>query len=521
LWQKNTARKKERSFAMDNNLNRRDFMKAVSLGAAGVGALALSSCQVTGAFRKSTAGTSLCIGKPLKVQPVLLYQLHKPREAWSWRPWGGLHNQNDMDTEANKIEKELTNLSATADFPMEVLPLAKVNSDAQAAAVRDVDCDVVLVYAASGSQGWLETIAASEKPKVMFLRHESGPVYLWYEIAHPRFLRKNTDEFRQQGIDVWDIVVDDYEEVLWRLRALYGLKNTLGTRIVAIGDAGGWGIGHELGPKTAREIWKLDIRPVSYKELEPMIKKNLADENARDEAQRQTDEYLAQRGVSLHTDKKFLVNAFLLTRVFKELMAKEDAPAITVNHCMGTIIPMAQTTACMPLSLINDEGLMAFCESDFVVIPSGILLRYISAKPSFLNDPTHPHDGVTTCAHCTAPRRMNGKDLEPAEIHTHFESDYGAAPKVQMSKGQIITNLVPDFHCKKWVGCRGKIIGHPFYDICRSQIDLEIDGDWRKLLEDMQGFHWMTCYGDYLREVGYALKKVGIEWQNISESKTA
>jgi hypothetical protein len=28
----------------------------------------------------------------------------------------------------------------------------------------------------------------------------------------------------------------------------------------------------------------------------------------------------------------------------------------------------------------------------------------------------------------------------------------------------------------------------------------------------MPGFHWMTCYGDYTREVGYALKKVNIEW---------
>ncbi len=31
-------------------------MKAVSVGAAGVGAVALSSCQVTGAFRKPIAG---------------------------------------------------------------------------------------------------------------------------------------------------------------------------------------------------------------------------------------------------------------------------------------------------------------------------------------------------------------------------------------------------------------------------------------------------------------------------------
>ena len=258
---------------MDNNLNRREFVKAVSLGAAGVGALTLSSCREHLAFTKPISGMGLRIGSSLRVKPALLYQFHKRREAWSWRPWGGLHNQDDVDTETRRIERELERLKSAADFPMEVLPLAPVSSSEQAAAVKDSHCDVLLVYAAGGNQGWLETLAASKKPNVMFLRHESGPVYLWYEIAHPRFLRKNTDRYKEPGMDVWDIVVDDYEEVLWRLRALYGLKNTIGARIVAIGDAGGWGEGHKLGPATAREIWKLDIRPVAYKELEPMIKK--------------------------------------------------------------------------------------------------------------------------------------------------------------------------------------------------------------------------------------------------------
>ena len=29
----------------------------------------------------------------------------------------------------------------------------------------------------------------------------------------------------------------------------------------------------------------------------------------------------------------------------------------------------------------------------------------------------------------------------------------------------------------------------------------------------MPGFHWMTGYGDYTKELGYALKRVGIQWE--------
>ena len=124
-------------------------------------------------------------------------------------------------------------------------------------------------------------------------------------------------------------------------------------------------------------------------------------------------------------------------------------------------MPMAETTACLPLSLLNDDGYLAFCESDFVVIPSGILLANISGRPMFLNDPTYPHDGVITLAHCTGPRKMDGKTLEPARILTHFESDYGAAPKVEMRKGQKVTNIIPDFAAERWVGFVGEIVDAP------------------------------------------------------------
>jgi L-fucose isomerase-like protein len=165
---------------------------------------------------------------------------------------------------------------------------------------------------------------------------------------------------------------------------------------------------------------------------------------------------------------------------------------------------------------LNDAGYLLFCESDFVVIPSGVLLANISGKPVFLNDPTYPHDGLITLAHCTAPRRMDGKKLEPARIMTHFESDYGAAPKVEMHKGQKVTNIAPDFLIKRWVGLTGVVVDAPFMDVCRSQIDIRFACDSKTLAERMPGFHWMVCYGDYMRELEYSLKKVGIEWDHLT-----
>jgi L-fucose isomerase-like protein len=226
-------------------------------------------------------------------------------------------------------------------------------------------------------------------------------------------------------------------------------------------------------------------------------------------------EYLKDPGVKLEIDKLAVENAFLLEHVFRLLMAQAGCHAITIAGCMAPVMPIAQTSACLALSTLNDAGYLAFCESDFVVIPAGLLLSHIAGRPHFLNDPTYPHGNVITLAHCTAPRKMDGKSLDPVRIVTHFESDYGAAPKVEFRPGQKVTSIIPDFAQARWIGLLGEIVGVPFLPICRAQMDISYKVSDRKLIENMPGFHWETIYGDYLREVGYALKKTPIKWEPL------
>jgi hypothetical protein len=167
---------------------------------------------------------------------------------------------------------------------------------------------------------------------------------------------------------------------------------------------------------------------------------------------------------------------------------------------------------------MNDEGLLAFCESDFVVIPSGILLHHISRKPVFLHNSTFPHNGLVTCAHCSAPRRMDAVRYEPMKVLTHYESEYGAAPKVEIPEGQEVSFIDPEYSTGRWVGFKGTVESNPFLEICRSQQDVKIRGDWKKLTKEVRDSHWMMVYGNYLREVGYASRRIGIEWEDISSA---
>ena len=116
-----------------------------------------------------------------------------------------------------------------------------------------------------------------------------------------------------------------------------------------------------------------------------------------------------------------------------------------------------------------------------------------------------------------APRRMDGKRYEPVRIMTHYESDFGAAPKVEIPVGQHVTFIDPEYSTGRWVGMKGIVRDNPFLPICRSQQDVEIQGAWKRLIPEARNSHWMMVYGDYLREVGYAAHKLGLTWDNVSD----
>lgn len=501
------------------NVSRREFISAAAVGTAAV--LGATSASGGETVAKPTR-TGLPPGAPLAVQPVLVYALPKRVEKTSWRGYGGLRTQEEVQQESVRIEKELQTLVNRAEFPIKVLPVKLVGSAAETQAAAKAECDTLLVYASGGDLSWLEQLGACGKPNVMFLRHKSGPIYLWYEIAHWRLLRKHEDVIKEANITIDDIVVDEYSEVLWRLRALYGLKNTRGTKSIAIGGLAAYsGPGQKFGPDYARKTWGFELIPVADTLVAERVQRSHGDAQLMQAVERETEELLAQPNVVLRTERKFVVNSIVALRVFKDIMKEHGAANLGVAHCMGSLIKLLDTPPCLVLGMLNDEGYTAFCHTDYTHTPPGVLLRWISGKPSFVNNSHFPHDGIITQAHCAAPRRMNGKDYAPTEIVTHFESDYGAATKVTYDKGQITTNVIPNLACTKWFGYRGRILDTPSYDICRTQIDMGIDGDWRRLLTDMQGFHTVTTYGDYLREVGYVLRKVGLAWQNVSEGVKA
>lgn len=456
-------------------------------------------------------------GAPLRVKPVLVYDVPARGDRTSWRSYGAIHTHQAAREEAARIGKDLDQLRQKAEFPLHVQPVELLDSQAKLGRLAVGDTDLCVLYAAGYVTDWPLPL-----PMVMFVRHRSGPFYLGFEIAHWRFLRGNGDERVRRDCDVDDVVVDSDDELLWRLRSHYGLKNARGTKMLTIGGLEAYSApAQERGPQVAKEVWGYEFVNVTEEEFAKRLASTRADPQALKRVEDQTVALLNLPNVTLQTDRKFVFNSFLALHVVRQYLRETGASNFGFSRCMGhRQIAMLDTPACLVLSLANDEGYTAFCHTDLSHTLPGVLLRWIASRPAFVCNSHVPHDGLFFVAHCQGPRRMNGRDFEPATIMTHYESDYGAACKTHYTLGQTVTAVIPNLACTRWQGFRGTIVGTPSYPACRSQMEIEIDGDWRRLAREMQGFHTQIVYGDYTREVGYAVKKLGgrLQWDCFSQS---
>jgi len=165
----------------DENVSRRKFLGLAASGLAGAGFSMKSSFFSDKKIEEFNPYKPMInTGKKLTVQPLLRHQIETYKPQTSWRNWGGVHTEETAREEMERITKELKELSRNAEFPLEIMPVARATSDGEASKIRDREgIDVMLLYAAGA--GYLDACISGKRYNIIFVRHRSGPVYDWYE----------------------------------------------------------------------------------------------------------------------------------------------------------------------------------------------------------------------------------------------------------------------------------------------------------------------------------------------------
>ena len=191
--------------------------------------------------------------------------------------------------------------------------------------------------------------------------------------------------------------------------------------------------------------------------------------------------------------------------VIKKICQEERLDAMTIR-CFD-IIKACNTTSCLALAKLNDEGIVAGCEGDMQTLMTMLLARKLCKEPAFMANPSILTDKTTMFAHCTVPLSMCYKTT----MRTHFESGIGVAVQGDMP--------LTDYTIMKWGGRRldkmfvteAKAIKNEYSNhFCRTQITFDINLK-PYLLNHSIGNHHVIIKGCHAAEIRRFMRENGIK----------
>jgi len=143
-----------------------------------------------------------------------------------------------------------------------------------------------------------------------------------------------------------------------------------------------------------------------------------------------------------------------------------------------------------------------------------MLLQYLFDRPGFQQDPVaETVRNLFIGAHCTSPTKLNGTDQppEPFILRSHSESNIGVSMQVLWREGQKIT-IAQFAGPQRMLIYSGTVVGNvntPPAGGCRTSVEVALDNvaDVR----DVEGFHQVLIYGNYVHQLRAFCQLFGIE----------
>ncbi|MDG6909341.1 MAG: hypothetical protein JRN08_03135 [Nitrososphaerota archaeon] len=195
----------------------------------------------------------------------------------------------------------------------------------------------------------------------------------------------------------------------------------------------------------------------------------------------------------------------------KSIAKKRELTAVT-PRCFDFIRDIG-ATGCVALSKLNDEGVVAGCEGDVPSTVGMITLSEVSGTPAFMANPSMIDGHRVVLAHCTVARKLTRR----VAYRTHFESGIGVALAGEMRKGARVTvgRYARDYGVLR-AGAGNIVRGEPWSEeLCRTQVEVKMDGDAELFRERPMGNHLVLTYGDHVGPLRRLASIAGIEFQEV------
>ena len=176
----------------------------------------------------------------------------------------------------------------------------------------------------------------------------------------------------------------------------------------------------------------------------------------------------------------------------RKICVDKNLNALTIK-CFG-LLNSCHTTACLALSLLNDEGIVSGCEGDIPALWTILYARYAYGVPAFMANPSSSNRREWTIdfAHCTIPLTM----VHGYRLPSHFESQTGIGIAGSVPSGRYRILKISGEKLDQYYAATGDIIMNTnIPQRCRTQIRFRFasEAEFDRFFRVSKGNHIILC----------------------------
>ena len=258
-------------------------------------------------------------------------------------------------------------------------------------------------------------------------------------------------------------------------------------RIGLVGGASDWLIASDIDRAAVEATYGVKFVDIPLSELEEDFAAVPEDDPMLAEITAKMSDFLA--GNRTPADLK---EAARMYRALRNLIADNELNALTLK-CFG-ILNSCRTTACLALSMLNDEGIVAGCEGDIPALWTMMYVNYAFGQPAFMANPSSSNRKELTIdfAHCTIPLKM----VHGYRLPSHFESDSGIGIAGSVPSGRYRIVKIYGEELEQYYETTGDLLMNTTVpQRCRTQIRFRFPSaeEFDRFIRVSKGNHIILC----------------------------
>jgi L-fucose isomerase-like protein len=199
----------------------------------------------------------------------------------------------------------------------------------------------------------------------------------------------------------------------------------------------------------------------------------------------------------------------------QKLCEEKDFEAINVK-CQYELSKEFGMVACVPLSILAENSIVAACEGDILVTVSMLILHYLSGSITAYADVININEeGTIKLSPCGfIPYSLGEGSKSHKEIRNFMPGAgfKGIQNSFVFKTGKVtILRLVEDIGNYHIIYTTGEGLPTELRQGCMPALDIRIDGSIEKMIDNFAGQHYALCYGDLSKEIEEISRILGIE----------